>query len=51
VQKVREERERLSEEVKQLRDHNYSLMADVNTLGQEKSAALLANRDLQLEVS
>ncbi|XP_056275107.1 caspase recruitment domain-containing protein 9 isoform X2 [Pseudoliparis swirei] len=50
VQKVREERERLSEEVKQLRDHNYSLMADVNTLGQEKSAALLANRDLQLEV-
>ncbi|XP_075938584.1 caspase recruitment domain-containing protein 9 isoform X2 [Anarhichas minor] len=50
VQKVREERERLSEEVRQLRDHNYSLMADVNTLGQEKSSALLANRDLQIEV-
>ncbi|XP_068559127.1 caspase recruitment domain-containing protein 9 [Cebidichthys violaceus] len=50
VQKVREERERLSEEVRQLRDHNYSLMADINTLGQEKSSALLANRDLQIEV-
>ncbi|XP_031735116.1 caspase recruitment domain-containing protein 9 isoform X5 [Anarrhichthys ocellatus] len=50
VQKVREERERLSDEVRQLRDHNYSLMADVNTLGQEKSSALLANRDLQIEV-
>ncbi|XP_039979140.1 caspase recruitment domain-containing protein 9 [Xiphias gladius] len=50
VQKVREERERLSEEVKQLRDHNYSLMADINTLNQEKSSALLANRDLQIEV-
>ncbi|XP_059193384.1 caspase recruitment domain-containing protein 9 [Centropristis striata] len=50
VQKLREERERLSEEAKQLRDHNYSLMADINTLGQEKSAALLANRDLQIEV-
>lgn len=51
VQKLREERERLSEEVKQLRDHNYSLMSDVTSLGQEKSAALLANRDLQIEVS
>nr|XP_046242400.1 caspase recruitment domain-containing protein 9 isoform X2 [Scatophagus argus] len=50
VQKVREERDRLSEEVKQLRDHNYSLMADINTLSQEKSNALLANRDLQIEV-
>lgn len=51
VQKVRDERERLSEEVKQLRDHNYSLMADINSLNQEKSNALLANRDLQIEVS
>lgn len=51
VQKLREERERLSEEVKQFRDHNYSLMADINTLSQEKSNALLANRDLQIEVS
>ncbi|XP_053277505.1 caspase recruitment domain-containing protein 9 isoform X1 [Pleuronectes platessa] len=50
VQKVREERERLSDEVKQLRDHNYSLMADINTLNQERSNALLANRDLQIEV-
>ncbi|XP_062237175.1 caspase recruitment domain-containing protein 9 isoform X2 [Platichthys flesus] len=50
VQKVREERERLSVEVKQLRDHNYSLMADINTLNQERSNALLANRDLQIEV-
>jgi len=51
VQKIRGERERLSEEVKQLREHNYSLMADINTLNQEKSSALLANRDLQIEVS
>lgn len=51
VQKLRDERERLSEEVKQLRDHNYSLMANINTLSQEKSSALLANRDLQIEVS
>ena len=51
VQKVRGEREQLSEEVKQLRDHNYSLMADINKLNQEKSSALLANRDLQIEVS
>ncbi|XP_072243215.1 caspase recruitment domain-containing protein 9 isoform X2 [Leuresthes tenuis] len=50
VQKIRGERERLSEEVKQLREHNYSLMADINTLNQEKSSALLANRDLQIEV-
>ncbi|XP_045890773.1 caspase recruitment domain-containing protein 9 [Micropterus dolomieu] len=50
VQKVREERDRLNEEVKQFRDHNYSLMADINALSQEKSNALLANRDLQIEV-
>ncbi|XP_047237076.1 caspase recruitment domain-containing protein 9 isoform X3 [Girardinichthys multiradiatus] len=50
VQKLREEREQLNEELKQLRDHNYSLMADINTLNQEKSNALLANRDLQIEV-
>ncbi|AWP07749.1 putative coiled-coil domain-containing protein 180 isoform 3 [Scophthalmus maximus] len=50
VQKVQEERERLSDEAKQLRDHNYCLMADINTLTQDKSNALLANRDLQIEV-
>ncbi|XP_034548004.1 caspase recruitment domain-containing protein 9 [Notolabrus celidotus] len=49
MHKVREERERLSEEVKHLRDHNYSLMADINSLSQERSNALLANRDLQIE--
>ncbi|XP_029366945.1 caspase recruitment domain-containing protein 9 isoform X2 [Echeneis naucrates] len=50
VQKIREERERLNEETKQLRDHNYSLMADINALNQEKSTALLANKDLQIQV-
>ncbi|XP_076010451.1 caspase recruitment domain-containing protein 9 isoform X2 [Genypterus blacodes] len=50
VQKIREERDRLSEEVKQLRDHNYSLMNNINTLSQEKSTALLASRDQQIEV-
>lgn len=51
VHKLREEREHLSKEVKQLRDHNYSLMVNINSLSQEKSSALLANRDLQIEVS
>lgn len=51
VEKLREERQLLSEEAKQLRDHNYSLMSEINGLAQEKSAALLANRDLQIEVS
>ncbi|XP_068166772.1 caspase recruitment domain-containing protein 9 [Antennarius striatus] len=50
MQEVREERAQLSEEVKTLRDHNYSLMSDINMLGQEKSNALLANRDMQIEV-
>ncbi|KAM4615846.1 caspase recruitment domain-containing protein 9 [Polymixia lowei] len=50
VQKSREEKERLNEEVKHLREHNYILMADVTTLGQEKNNALLANKDLQLEM-
>lgn len=50
VQKLREERQRLSEEVKRLREQNYSLMADINGLHQEKSAALLANKDLQIQV-
>ncbi|XP_040051645.2 caspase recruitment domain-containing protein 9 isoform X2 [Gasterosteus aculeatus] len=50
VEKLREERQLLSEEAKQLRDHNYSLMSEINGLAQEKSAALLANRDLQIEV-
>ncbi|KAM8886959.1 LOW QUALITY PROTEIN: caspase recruitment domain-containing protein 9 [Spinachia spinachia] len=45
VQKLRGD-----EEAKHLREHNYSLMADINGLTQEKSAALLANRDLQIEV-
>lgn len=51
LHKLRNEREQLSEEVKHLRDHNYSLMAEINGLNQEKSNALLANRDLQMEVS
>ncbi|XP_007543096.1 caspase recruitment domain-containing protein 9 isoform X1 [Poecilia latipinna] len=50
VQKLREEREQLTEELKKLRLHNYNLMADVTNLTQDKSNALLANRDLQIEV-
>uniref|UniRef100_A0A3B5M5A2 CARD domain-containing protein n=1 Tax=Xiphophorus couchianus TaxID=32473 RepID=A0A3B5M5A2_9TELE len=49
VQKLREEREQLTEELKKLRLHNYNLMADVTSLTQDKSNALLANRDLQIE--
>lgn len=51
VQKLRDERECLSEEVKELQHHNYNLMADNTSLNQERSAALLANKDLQIEVS
>lgn len=51
MQKILEEREQLNKELKHLRDHNYSLMADNNILNQDKSNALLANRDLQIEVS
>uniref|UniRef100_A0A8C7ZI30 CARD domain-containing protein n=1 Tax=Oryzias sinensis TaxID=183150 RepID=A0A8C7ZI30_9TELE len=51
LQKMQSEREYLTEEVKHLRDHNYSLMTNINALNQEKSNALLANRDLQIEVS
>ncbi|XP_068457818.1 caspase recruitment domain-containing protein 9 isoform X2 [Clinocottus analis] len=50
VQKLREEREQLSEEAKRLRDHNYTLMAAAAALERQKSAALLANRDLQIQV-
>uniref|UniRef100_A0A3P9MHS5 CARD domain-containing protein n=1 Tax=Oryzias latipes TaxID=8090 RepID=A0A3P9MHS5_ORYLA len=50
LQKMQSEREYLTEEVKHLRDHNYSLMTNINALNQEKSNALLANRDLQIEV-
>ncbi|XP_018955585.2 caspase recruitment domain-containing protein 9-like [Cyprinus carpio] len=50
VQRTREERERMCEEARKLRDENYRLMHDLTRLSEEKSCALMCNRDLQLEI-
>lgn len=50
VQRIREERERMCEEARQLRDENYSLMHDLTRLSEEKNCVHMRNRDLQLEV-
>uniref|UniRef100_A0A673MAQ5 Caspase recruitment domain-containing protein 9-like n=1 Tax=Sinocyclocheilus rhinocerous TaxID=307959 RepID=A0A673MAQ5_9TELE len=50
VQRIREERERMCEEARILRDENYRLMHDLTRLSEDKNCALMCNRDLQLEV-
>uniref|UniRef100_A0A8C8FDC6 CARD domain-containing protein n=1 Tax=Oncorhynchus tshawytscha TaxID=74940 RepID=A0A8C8FDC6_ONCTS len=50
VHRMREEKDRLWEEVRHLKDENYSLMHDVTKLSEEKNSALMSNRDLQLEI-
>ncbi|KAK2911715.1 hypothetical protein Q8A67_003848 [Cirrhinus molitorella] len=50
VQRTREERERMCEEARKLRDENYRLMHDLTRLSEEKNCALMCNRDLQLEI-
>uniref|UniRef100_A0A8C2JMA3 Caspase recruitment domain-containing protein 9-like n=1 Tax=Cyprinus carpio TaxID=7962 RepID=A0A8C2JMA3_CYPCA len=50
VQRTRDERERMCEEARKLRDENYRLMHDLTRLSEEKSCALMCNRDLQLEI-
>ncbi|XP_010875026.1 caspase recruitment domain-containing protein 9 [Esox lucius] len=50
VQHMREERDRLCEEARHLKDENYSLMHSVTKLSEDKNSALMANRDLQLEI-
>ncbi|KAL0979727.1 hypothetical protein UPYG_G00188770 [Umbra pygmaea] len=50
VQSMREEKDRLWEEARRLKDENYSLMHNVTKLSEEKNCALMSNRDLQLEI-
>lgn len=50
VQRLREERDRLWDEIRHLKDENYSLMHDITRLSEEKNGALMSNRDLQLTI-
>ena len=50
VQRLKEESERSSAELKRCRDDNYDLAMRLAQLSEEKGAALMRNRDLQLEV-
>ncbi|KAG5261058.1 hypothetical protein AALO_G00299530 [Alosa alosa] len=50
VQRLREERDRLWDEMRQLKDENYSLMHNITRLSEEKNGALMSNRDLQLNI-
>ncbi|XP_009300063.1 caspase recruitment domain-containing protein 9 isoform X3 [Danio rerio] len=50
VHRIREERERMCEEARTLKDENYRLMHDLTRLSEEKNCALMCNRDLQLEI-
>lgn len=50
AQKMKEERDSLSKELKQCRDENYELAMSYARQSEEKNVALMKNRDLQLEV-
>ncbi|KAJ8005928.1 hypothetical protein DPEC_G00122980 [Dallia pectoralis] len=50
VQRMREEKDRLWDEARHLKDENYSLMHNVTKLSKDKNNALMANRELQLEI-
>lgn len=50
VQRLKEECERGGAELKRCKDHNYDLAMRLAQLSEEKGAALMRNRDLQLEV-
>lgn len=51
AQKMKEERDSLSKELRKCKDENYSLAMSYARQSEEKSAALMKNRDLILEVS
>lgn len=51
VQKMREERDSLSKELRKCKDENYNLAMSYARQSEEKSSALMKNRDLLLEVS
>ncbi|XP_067087480.1 caspase recruitment domain-containing protein 9 isoform X2 [Osmerus mordax] len=50
LQRLRAERDRYLEELRLLKDDNYGLMLQVTKLSEEKNCALMASRDLQLEI-
>uniref|UniRef100_A0A8D0E856 Caspase recruitment domain family member 9 n=1 Tax=Salvator merianae TaxID=96440 RepID=A0A8D0E856_SALMN len=49
-QKLKEEKDHLSKELKQCKDENYELAMSYARQSEEKNAALMKNRDLQLEI-
>lgn len=51
VQKMKEERDSLSKELRKCKDENYNLAMSYARQSEEKSSALMKNRDLLLEVS
>ncbi|XP_064027569.1 caspase recruitment domain-containing protein 9 isoform X3 [Pogoniulus pusillus] len=50
AQKMREERDSLSRELRKCKDENYSLAMSYARQSEEKSTALMKNRDLMLEI-
>ncbi|KAM6243718.1 caspase recruitment domain-containing protein 9 isoform 5-T5 [Porphyrio hochstetteri] len=50
AQKMKEERDSLSKELRKCKDENYSLAMSYAKQSEEKSAALMKNRDLMLEI-
>ncbi|NXL84039.1 CARD9 protein, partial [Alectura lathami] len=50
VQKMKEERDGLSKELRKCKDENYNLAMSYAKQSEEKSAALMRNRDLLLEI-
>ncbi|NXJ81542.1 CARD9 protein, partial [Trogon melanurus] len=50
AQKMKEERDGLSKELRKCKDENYDLALSYAKLSEEKSAALMKNRDLMLEI-
>jgi len=50
AQKMKEERDSLSKELRKCKDENYNLAMSYARQSEEKSAALMKNRDLILEV-
>ncbi|XP_061208398.1 caspase recruitment domain-containing protein 9 isoform X4 [Neopsephotus bourkii] len=50
AQKMKEERDSLSKELRKCKDENYSLAMSYARQSEEKSAALMKNRDLILEI-
>ncbi|XP_053329345.1 caspase recruitment domain-containing protein 9 [Spea bombifrons] len=50
VQKMKEERDNFSKELKKCKDENYDLAMRFASQSEEKNSALMKNRDLQLEI-